>query len=200
MNTKEAKDFLADQAAQQAALEHIPISDLEKRMMYFTESDPASCGDPDSLHRMSSTTTKYDTPESRSGDKSLRLLRLLRIKTLKQEIQDGFIVTKRFLRMNKPIIRICNANWATFSRCRRPTDGTRDRGRLFAVRHDRQGSHCCWRLGHESPYSRTNRPDRLARDVCPCLLLGDYGEALLATANEYRLEIARQRSILKVTS
>jgi hypothetical protein len=45
MNAKEAKDFLADQAAQQAALDHIPISDLEKRMMYFTESDPASCAD-----------------------------------------------------------------------------------------------------------------------------------------------------------
>jgi hypothetical protein len=50
MDTKEAKDFLADQAAQQAALDHIPLSDLERRMMYFTESDPASCGDPVSLN------------------------------------------------------------------------------------------------------------------------------------------------------
>ena len=50
MNTKQAKDFLADQAAQQAALDRTPLSDLEKRMMYFTESDPASCDDPVSLN------------------------------------------------------------------------------------------------------------------------------------------------------
>jgi hypothetical protein len=46
MNTKEAKNFLADQATQQAALDNTPLSDLERRMMYFTESDPASCGEP----------------------------------------------------------------------------------------------------------------------------------------------------------
>jgi hypothetical protein len=61
MDTKEAKDFLADQAAQQAALDHTPISDLEKRMMYFTESDPASCGDPFRLH--DEFEEKYDTAE-----------------------------------------------------------------------------------------------------------------------------------------
>jgi len=46
MNTKEAKDFLADQAAQQAALDRTPLSGLEWRMMYFTESNPDSCDDP----------------------------------------------------------------------------------------------------------------------------------------------------------
>jgi len=61
MDTKEAKDFLADQAAQQAALDHTPISDLEKRMMYFTESDPASCGDPFRLN--DEFESKYDTAE-----------------------------------------------------------------------------------------------------------------------------------------
>jgi hypothetical protein len=61
MNIKEAKDFLADQAAQQAALDHIPISDLEKRMMYFTESDPVSCGDPVRLN--DEFEEKYDTAE-----------------------------------------------------------------------------------------------------------------------------------------
>ena len=34
----EAKDFLVQKTAEQAALENIPFSDLEKRMMYFTES------------------------------------------------------------------------------------------------------------------------------------------------------------------
>lgn len=32
----EAKDFLVRQTAEQAALENVPLSDLEKRMMYFT--------------------------------------------------------------------------------------------------------------------------------------------------------------------
>jgi hypothetical protein len=38
MRIREAKDFLVAQTAEQAALEGVPLSDLEKRMMYFTES------------------------------------------------------------------------------------------------------------------------------------------------------------------
>lgn len=38
MKVREAKDFLVTQTAEQAALERVPLSDLEKRMMYFTES------------------------------------------------------------------------------------------------------------------------------------------------------------------
>jgi hypothetical protein len=38
MRALEAKDFLVAQTAEQAALEGVPLSDLEKRMMYFTES------------------------------------------------------------------------------------------------------------------------------------------------------------------
>jgi hypothetical protein len=38
MQIREAKDFLVAQTAEQAALEGVPLSDLEKRMMYFTES------------------------------------------------------------------------------------------------------------------------------------------------------------------
>jgi len=37
MRAREAKDFLVAQTAEQAALEGVPLSDLEKRMMYFTE-------------------------------------------------------------------------------------------------------------------------------------------------------------------
>src|SRR5713101_9480648 len=37
MRVREAKDFLVAQTAEQAALEGVPLSDLEKRMMYFTE-------------------------------------------------------------------------------------------------------------------------------------------------------------------
>jgi hypothetical protein len=38
MPIREAKDFLVAQTAEQATLEVVPLSDLEKRMMYFTES------------------------------------------------------------------------------------------------------------------------------------------------------------------
>jgi hypothetical protein len=38
MRVHEAKDFLAQQTAEQAAIENVLLSDLEKRMMYFTES------------------------------------------------------------------------------------------------------------------------------------------------------------------
>jgi hypothetical protein len=38
MKVREAKDFLVAQTAEQAALEGVPLSNLEKRMMYFTES------------------------------------------------------------------------------------------------------------------------------------------------------------------
>ncbi|MGA3294463.1 MAG: hypothetical protein ABSE45_10835 [Candidatus Acidiferrales bacterium] len=34
MNTKQAKDFLVQQTAEQASVENVPLSDLEKRMMY----------------------------------------------------------------------------------------------------------------------------------------------------------------------
>jgi hypothetical protein len=50
MKTKEAKDFLVQQTAEQAAREHLPLSDIEKKMMYFTESDAASCHNPVELN------------------------------------------------------------------------------------------------------------------------------------------------------
>ena len=39
MNSKEAKDFLVEQTARQATMESVPLSALEKRMMYFSETD-----------------------------------------------------------------------------------------------------------------------------------------------------------------
>jgi hypothetical protein len=38
MRVREAKDFLVAQTAEQASLEGVPLADLERRMMYFTES------------------------------------------------------------------------------------------------------------------------------------------------------------------
>lgn len=59
MNTKEAKDFLVQQTAEQAALENISLSELEKRMMYFVENDPTSCPDPLALN--DEFEAQYDT-------------------------------------------------------------------------------------------------------------------------------------------
>ena len=50
MNTTEAKDFLVQQVAKQAALEGVSLSDIEKRMLWFTETDPASCSNPIELN------------------------------------------------------------------------------------------------------------------------------------------------------
>ena len=42
MQAREAKDFLVQQTAEQAQLEGVPFSDLERRMMYFTEIEEMS--------------------------------------------------------------------------------------------------------------------------------------------------------------
>ena len=61
MNTEEAKDFLVEQTTEQAALEQATLSDIEKRMMYFTESDPASCDNPVELN--DEFEAEYETAE-----------------------------------------------------------------------------------------------------------------------------------------
>jgi hypothetical protein len=50
LNTKQAKDFIVEQTVQQAALEGVSLADIEKRMMYFTESDAISCDSPIELN------------------------------------------------------------------------------------------------------------------------------------------------------
>jgi hypothetical protein len=80
MNTKAAKDYLVQQTAEQAALEHVPLTDIEKRMMYFTESDPDSCDNPIELN--DDFERQYDTPEYEA--KVSRLLHHA-YKRLKQE-------------------------------------------------------------------------------------------------------------------
>jgi hypothetical protein len=68
LNTKEAKDFLVEQTVEQAALDGVPLADVEKRMMYFTESDPASCDNPLKLNaefEAEYKTKEYETKISR---------------------------------------------------------------------------------------------------------------------------------------
>ena len=95
MKVREAKDFLVQQVTEQASLEGIPLSDLEKRMMYFTEGkdaveDPATLNDEfeaqyDSLKyekkisrlmRQAYKRLKKEKPESAlMWDKAIRTLR-----------------------------------------------------------------------------------------------------------------------------
>jgi hypothetical protein len=60
MRSLEAKDFLVAQTAEQAALEGVPLSGLEKRMMYFTECEEMS-EDPIKLNE--EFEAKYDSDE-----------------------------------------------------------------------------------------------------------------------------------------
>jgi hypothetical protein len=62
MNVREAKDFLVNQTAEQAALDSVPLSDLEKRMMYFTESND-SCEDLIAFNGESETEVKSEEYE-----------------------------------------------------------------------------------------------------------------------------------------
>jgi len=64
MKTKQAKDFLVEQAGKQAARENVPLSDIEKRMMYFTESDATSCDYP--LELNDEFESQYETVEYES--------------------------------------------------------------------------------------------------------------------------------------
>ena len=68
MKTKQAKDFLVQQTTEQAALKNMPFSDIEKKMMYFTESDATSCDNPAELNeefKAQHDTAKYEAKISR---------------------------------------------------------------------------------------------------------------------------------------
>src|ERR1700739_25294 len=68
MRVREAKDFLVQQTAEQAALENVPLSDLEKRMMYFTETGECP-EDPLSLNE--EFEKEYNTDEYETKVKKL---------------------------------------------------------------------------------------------------------------------------------
>ena len=61
MKNKQAKDFLVQQTAEQATRENIPLSDIEKNMMYFTESDASTCENPIELNN--EFEAQHDTAE-----------------------------------------------------------------------------------------------------------------------------------------
>ena len=68
MHVREAKDFLVQQTAQQASMESVPLSNLEKRMMYFTESADAV---EDSIKLNEEFEAEFDTSEYEAKISSL---------------------------------------------------------------------------------------------------------------------------------
>ena len=71
MKTKQAKDFLVQETSEQAAWENMPLSDIEKKMMYFTESDAASCDNPAELN--DDFEAQYETAcDGRRKDRAIR--------------------------------------------------------------------------------------------------------------------------------
>jgi len=82
MDTKQAKDFLVQQTAEQSSLENVPLNDLEKRMIYFTESDPTSCENPIELN--DEFEGQYDT-----GEYEVKISRLLHHAYKRLKGEDG---------------------------------------------------------------------------------------------------------------
>jgi hypothetical protein len=77
MRVGEAKDFLVQQTADQAQREGIALSDLEKRMMYFTEG-PDATENPISLNEefeAQYNTAEYETKIARLMDHAYRRLK-----------------------------------------------------------------------------------------------------------------------------
>jgi hypothetical protein len=66
VDLRQAKDFLVEQAARQAAIEGIPLSSLEKRMMYFTEG-PDAVEDPVQLNDEFEAQYDMDEYESKTS-------------------------------------------------------------------------------------------------------------------------------------
>jgi hypothetical protein len=79
MQVREAKEFLVQQTAEQAALENVPLSDLEKRMMYFTETGECP-EDPIALN--DAFEAEYDTT---TYEKKISLLMAQAYRRIKRE-------------------------------------------------------------------------------------------------------------------
>lgn len=93
MSSREAKDFLVSEIMRQAAIEHVPVTDIERRMMYFTEQadyveDPielntafeAECDSAvyekkiTDLARRACQRLKVDSPRSAAWDEAIQTL------------------------------------------------------------------------------------------------------------------------------
>jgi hypothetical protein len=82
MRVQEAKDFLVQEIATEAQMEGTPLSELERRMLYFTESDDAD-EDPVALNEQ--FTPQYD---SAGYEKKISLLVAHAYRKIKRENPD----------------------------------------------------------------------------------------------------------------
>jgi len=96
MKTKQAKDFLVQQAGEQAAREKASLSDIEKKMMYFTESDASSCDNPAETNE--EFEAEYDTEEYEAKISKLLHHAYDRLKTENPEAKRNWDQAIRTLR------------------------------------------------------------------------------------------------------
>lgn len=106
MNVREAKDLLV-QKTEQAALENVPFSDLERRMMYFTETGECP-EDPIALN--DAFEAKYDSEDYES--KMSTLMRKARHRLEKEDPQSARIWDECIRELRKGdhyiLILLCN--------------------------------------------------------------------------------------------
>ena len=125
MTNKEAKDFLASEVAQQAALDNVLLSDIERRMLYFTESDETTCEDPfslnDAFESQVSDTAQYEAKLSRLFDHAHK--RLKKSDPAKQKLWEDAI---RTLRMGDHyILMMCDSKRSSIASERTSAAGQR---------------------------------------------------------------------------
>ena len=94
MNAREGKDFLVNQTAELASLDGVPLSDLEKQMMCFTESDD-SCENPVELN--SEFEAHHDSSEYEAKIGKLLGRAQSRLKKEKPVVARGFSEALRCL-------------------------------------------------------------------------------------------------------
>jgi hypothetical protein len=132
MTVRDAKDFLVDQAAQQAAIDGVPLADLEKRMMYFTEWDDSG-GDPIALNE--EFEAQYNTEEYEA-----KIAQLMRCARLKKRTPPRSVPGTKLLRNSAKATTIysccltmvrANGNCLALGRASMPARQSRSRDILF---------------------------------------------------------------------
>ncbi len=95
MRVQEAKDFLVQQAEEQAQLESVPLAELEKRMMYFTEG-------PDAIENPITLNEEFEE-QFNTSEYETKIAKLLRhaYKRLKQNDESKAGIWKESVRKLK---------------------------------------------------------------------------------------------------
>ena len=94
MNVREARDFLVQQTAEQAVIDGVGLSDLERRMMYYAQGDSAREIDADLNDEFH---TQYDSQEYQTKISRLLHGRYTRLKTSNPELARRWDDCVRFL-------------------------------------------------------------------------------------------------------